>query len=310
LAFGVACGLGTGSGGMIEGANVQEIYRGNSNFGQLQVLQLRHRPRRAFYNDFLEQGAYDTQSQQSLEMFSYLLHDLARAYTTNLSDVLCIGLGVGIVPMQFAREGARVDVVEINPAVVPLARQFFDLQPERLNIALGDGRQFVAGSRKQYDAIILDACLGDSQPSHLLTREAFTAMRRRLRPNGVLVINSFGEFTPGRDFLVASVHKTLTNVFPSVRVYSDSDPGNSVNVFFVASPVELAIRPPPGFDHVHPNCRDKVKAAFAHVVEADSEHGIVLTDDYNPLDYYDAANRERFRRSLARYMQGLAQEAR
>ena len=82
-------------------------------------------------------------------MFTYMLHELARAYTTNTSDVLCIGLGVGIVPMQFAHEGARVDVVEINPAAVPMARQFFDVQPERLNITVGDGRQFVTESLDQ-----------------------------------------------------------------------------------------------------------------------------------------------------------------
>ena len=35
-------------------------------------------------------------------------------------------MGVGIVPMQFANEGAKVDAVEINPAVVPVAEEFFD----------------------------------------------------------------------------------------------------------------------------------------------------------------------------------------
>ena len=281
---------------------MQEVFRGNSNFGLLQVLQHRNHSRRAFLNDFLEQGAYDTQSKQSVDLFTYLLHGLARAYTTNLSDVLCIGLGVGVVPMQFAREGARVDVVEINPAVAPMARQFFDLQPERLNVVLGDGRQFVNASRKQYDAIILDAFLGESSPSHLMTREAFTAMRRILRPNGVLVINCFGDFTPGKDFLVTSLQKTLAKAFPNVRIHCGSDQGN---VFFVASSTELRQWRMPTFDHVHSMCRARAEAAFARVVEANPEHGIVLTDDYNPVDYYDAANREVVRRNLARYVREL-----
>ena len=300
LTLGVVCGFATLSPGMIEGANLQEVYRGNSNFGQMQVLQTRNLPRRAFLNDYLQQGAYDSQARQSLDMFTYLLHDLAHAYSTDLSDVLCIGLGIGIAPMQFAREGARVDVVEINPAVVPLAQRFFDLQPERLNITLGDGRQFVAESRKHYDAVILDAFLGETSPSHLMTREAFTAMRNILRPGGVLVINCFGDFTPGRDFQVASMQKTLASVFPSVRIHADSASNAVVNVFFVASSAELAIRRAPAFDHVHPACRDKVKAAFTRVVTTDTWHGRVLTDDYNPVEYYDAANRERMRLSLAR----------
>src|SRR6185295_7600460 len=112
------------------------------------------------------------------------------------SDVLCIGLGVGIVPMEFARDGSRVDVVEINKAVVPLAQQYFDLEPEKLNITIDDGRHFVNQCRTQYDAIILDAFLGDSSPSHLMTQEAFTAMRRILKPSGVLVIKCFAHFNP------------------------------------------------------------------------------------------------------------------
>ena len=33
------------------------------------------------------------------------------------------------------------------------------------------------GSTEEYDAVILDAFLGDSSPSHLMTQEAFAAMR-------------------------------------------------------------------------------------------------------------------------------------
>jgi len=280
-----------------------ELYHGNSNFGQLRVIQIKRTGERYYLNDFLTQDTYDTNSQQSLSMFTFMLHDLARAYTTNVSTVLCIGLGVGIVPMQFAREGDRVDVVEINPAVVPVAREFFDLQPEKLQLTIGDGRQFVNECTNRYDAIILDAFLGESSPSHLMSREAFTAMRRILRPAGVLVINCFGDFDPGEDFLVASLQKTLTNVFASVRVHSDS---TAANTFFVASPAPLVLHHAPAYDHINnPACRDRVQAAFAGIIAADTDHGIVLTDNYNPVDYYDAANRERVRRNLALSMRGL-----
>ena len=305
LAAATGCGWATQARGMVEGTNVREIYRGNSNFGQLQVLESRFRPRRALLNDYLLQGAYDTQAQQSAHMFSYMLHDLARAYTTNLSDVLCIGLGVGLVPRQFAREGARVDVVEINPAMVPLAQQYFGFQPEKVNLTIGDGRQFLTQCRQRYDAIILDAFQGETTPSHLMTREAFTAIRRRLRPDGVLVINCFGDFTLDRDFQAASLQKTLTNVFPSVCLHADSDTNEVANVFFVAANAQLAVRRPPAFDLVHPACRGVVAGAFARVVVPDPAHGRVLTDNFNPVEYYDAANRERLRRSLVDYVREM-----
>jgi spermidine synthase len=279
-----------------------ELYRANSNFGLLQVLQAKGGNRRFYLNDFLVQNTYDPESKKSLSMFTYMLHGLARAYTPALKDVLCIGLGVGIVPRQFAAEGASVDVVEINPAVVPLAKEYFDLPSGRFNIVIGDGRYFINRASKKYHAIVLDAFLGESSPSHLMTKEAFAAMQHILRPEGVLVINSFGEFRSGRDFFTASLEKTLRTVFRSVRVHHA---GNG-NVFFVASDQsDLKVLHQPNLEQVHPSCRGSVEAAFDGLTQSDPQHGLVLTDDFNPVDFYDAANREAIRRHLASSMRTM-----
>jgi predicted membrane-bound spermidine synthase len=280
-----------------------ERFQGNSHFGLLQVLDPRYAApdsrfaqTRYYLNDFLTQNTYDPTRKQSVSQFTYLLSGLARAYTTNISDVLCIGLGVGIVPMDFARQGARVDVVEINPAVVPVGVRFFDLQTNQLHLTIGDGRHFLNRCRKQYDAVILDAFLGDSSPSHLLTKEAFASIRRVLRPGGTLVINAFGFLEQGRDFFAASLSNTLKSVFPGVRIHTNGDGG----MFFVASdhPV-LAFVHPPDLMNVHPEVLSDAQASYAGVVDPDPEHGRVLTDDYNPVEFYDAPNREILRRRLA-----------
>lgn len=65
---------------------------------------------------------------------------------------------------------------------VLVVERFFNLEPARFNLAIDDGRHFVNRSVQRYDAIILDAFLGDSPPSHLMSREAFAAMRRILKP--------------------------------------------------------------------------------------------------------------------------------
>ena len=208
-----------------------ELFRGNSHFGMLQVVDARESSYRMYLNDSLIQNTYDPDRKLSVSLFTYALSGLARAYTTNIADALCIGLGVGVVPMDFARQGARVDVVEINPAVVPVAVRFFDLQTNQLHLTLDDGRHFLNRCRKQYDTVILDAFLGDSSPSHLLTREAFAAIHRVLRPGGTLVINSFCSLEDGRDFFAASLNKTLQAVFRSVRAHSSGDGA----IFFVAS---------------------------------------------------------------------------
>jgi SAM-dependent methyltransferase len=234
-------------------------------------------------------------------MFTYMLHGLAVAYTRQTDDVLCIGMGVGIVPMEFARSGARVDVVEINPAVIPIAQNHFNFEPDKVNLFVGDGRYFVHECESRYDAVLLDAFLGDSSPSHLMSREAFEEMRRVLKPGGVLVINCFGDFDPDRDFFVASLAKTLAAVFPSVKCHNERNGGN---VFFVASPAEsLPILRPVALDHVHASARGAVDLAWVRVVETHPDHGIILTDDFNPVEFFDARNREDIRRYLAQTIQ-------
>ena len=292
--------LGVGYGGVRAGggarSGVVELYRGNSNFGMLQVWQSESGPVRYYLNDYLVQNTYDTNRHQSTSMFTYMLHGLAKAYSPQTRDVLCIGLGVGIVPMEFAREGARVDAVEINPAVVQIGRSYFELQPEKLNIVLGDGRYWLNRTTNRYDAVILDAFLGDSCPSHLMTQEAFSAIRKVLRPEGTLVINTFADFEPGRDFFAGSLYQTLGSVFPSVRIHSE---GSGNTLFVASSRSDARILHPPDLDGVHPSCAGRVRASFATLREPGAVGGRVLTDDFNPVEFHDAANRERLRRDLA-----------
>jgi spermidine synthase len=273
-----------------------ELFRGNSNFGMLQVIQSKDGARRYYLNDLLTQNTYDPASHQSISLFTYMLHDLALAYTPEVKDVLCVGVGVGIVPSRFAREGMRVDAVEINPAVVPLAARFFDFKPEQLNLTIGDGRQFLNQGDRRYDAIVVDAFLGESPPSHLMTREAFRAMQKRLRAHGALVMNTFGDFTAGKDFFCASIEKTLKSVFKSVRIHAA---GNG-NVFFVASDEpDLRLLREPDYDVMPGMVRGLARAAIDGLMQTNPEHGIVLTDNYNPVDFYDAPNREDLRVRLA-----------
>jgi spermidine synthase len=275
---------------------VIELFRGNSHFGQLQVLDMREGSARYYLNDNLYQNTYDPDRKQSRSAFTYLLAGLARAYTTNVQDVLCIGMGMGIVPMDFANRGARVDIVEINPAVVPVAQRFFGFDPSKVHITIDDGRHYLNRCRKKYDVIVLDAFLGDSSPSHLLTHEAFAAMAHVLRPGGTLSINSFGDLEAGRDYFTASLAKTLKSVFAGVRIH---DCGNG-GIFFAATD-----RPDPVFVHepeltnVHPDARKDTAMGFADVVQTAPDHGRVLTDNYNPVEFYDARNREEIRRRLA-----------
>jgi len=111
--------------------------------------------------------------------------------------ILMIGLGGGTLPMALDRlfPEATQDVVEIDEAVVRVARDYFDFAPsDRVKVFAQDGRVFVKRAVRRgekYDLIMLDAFNGDYIPEHLMTREFLEEVRALLTPDGVLAANTF-----------------------------------------------------------------------------------------------------------------------
>lgn len=111
--------------------------------------------------------------------------------------VLMAGLGGGTLATALAAllPEVRIDVVEIDPAVVKAARTYFDFQEsERVRVHTRDARVFVKRALQQgrrYDLIILDAYSGDYIPEHLMTAEFLDETRRLLAPGGAVAANTF-----------------------------------------------------------------------------------------------------------------------
>src|SRR5690606_37354662 len=112
-------------------------------------------------------------------------------------SILIVGLGGGTIPraLQEVVPDARIDVVEIDPAVVKVARRFFDFDDGRtLNVIEADGRVQVKRALRQqqrYDIVMLDAFDHEYIPEHLLTREFLQEVKGLLTPSGVLAANTF-----------------------------------------------------------------------------------------------------------------------
>lgn len=112
-------------------------------------------------------------------------------------SILVAGLGGGSIPMTLADlfPDARIDVIEIDQAVVNVAREFFYFQEnQNTEVFVRDARVFVKRAiitGKKYDYIVLDAFTGDYIPEHLLTREFLEEVKQLLTDDGVLVANTF-----------------------------------------------------------------------------------------------------------------------
>jgi spermidine synthase len=110
--------------------------------------------------------------------------------------ILVIGLGGGTIPMTLSRiaPNAVIDSVEIDPAVVRVARKFFRFGTSpRMRVYEEDGRVFIKKALKhgiKYDMVMLDAYDNEYIPEHLLTREFLTEVKKVLTPDGVLTANT------------------------------------------------------------------------------------------------------------------------
>jgi spermidine synthase len=113
------------------------------------------------------------------------------------SSVLIIGLGGGTIPraLQQVVPNVRIDVVEIDPAVVSVAKKHFGFAENgRVRAIAADGRVFVKRALregKRYDLVMLDAFDHEYIPEHLLTREFLHEVKSLLTPDGVLAANTF-----------------------------------------------------------------------------------------------------------------------
>ncbi|MEW6233832.1 MAG: fused MFS/spermidine synthase [Candidatus Omnitrophota bacterium] len=152
--------------------------------------------------------------------------------------ILYIGLGGGSIPKVMAKilPEAKIDIVEIDPDVVAVAKRFFFFQPtEKMRVFEQDGRQFLRRSQEIYDFIFLDAYNDNAIPFHLTTKEFFEIVKKRMAPDGVMASNVWG---PRNDEFYLSEVKTYQQVFS--RIYMiDSIKTN--NYLLAVPPGEQAI---------------------------------------------------------------------
>lgn len=131
-------------------------------------------------------------------IFSYTRMMMGALYLNpNPRKILIVGLGGGVLPTALAKlfPEAVIDVVEIDPAVVKVAQQFFGFHPgQNVHIFEEDGRVFIkrAGKTDQrYDLVMLDAFDHEYIPEHLLTQEFLLEVKKLLTTDGTLAANTF-----------------------------------------------------------------------------------------------------------------------
>ncbi|MEO1219017.1 MAG: fused MFS/spermidine synthase [Bacteroidota bacterium] len=196
-------------------------------------------------------------------------------------EALFIGLAAGTAARQYAHflPHVQIDGVEIDPAVVEVGKQYFDLKEDNVNIILKDGRIHLATTKKRYDTILIDAYKQPYIPFHLTTKEFFLLVQQHLRPGGVVGIN-VGSTQNDAEVLVM-IQQTMKRVFKHVYVVPVK---YSLNYLVWASDDDLNI------DAVVPV--DDALAPMVHYIQHHYQEvpyapqSTILTDDLAPLELY------------------------
>lgn len=105
---------------------------------------------------------------------------------------LCIGLEGGLIPQLLAESGVVFDVVEIDPVIPNVARDYFGSLKNDEKVFIADGRNFIRMIDRQYDFIVVDAANINYIPYHLYSRNFFLEATPRLAPDGIIAMNTMG----------------------------------------------------------------------------------------------------------------------
>ncbi|MGH8015858.1 MAG: fused MFS/spermidine synthase, partial [Candidatus Zixiibacteriota bacterium] len=222
----------------------------------------------------------------SVSLFPYVnVLEIPKGYFDAPGKMLLVGLGGGSVVKNYARDGWKVDAVEIDATVTKIAYEHFGLKPEDATVYEMDGRQFLITNDKKYDLIIMDAFGSSSIPFHLVTEESFDLIKSHLSPNGVLAMNI--ETVGWRDNITLSIAATINRQFENVIVLPMAEPPDQLgNIIILASDrnLELKEEPPTPFD------RFSAEYHRAHAWDnrfiVDTIGIQILTDERNPVDIW------------------------
>lgn len=286
---------------MADGTKVSVVLSKDSYYGNLKVVEYRGQKgaTRELAIDGLIQSGIDSSNGQSVYEYSYLLQYLPVSLHPQGKNCLIIGLGAGIVPRWYQAQGIATDAVDIDPYVVDIAHRFFGF--DNASVHVEDARYFLARTSQRYDYLVLDVFNGDTTPGHLLSLEAMQLVKAHLTERGVLAINLIGSIGP-ESFATASAIKTLQSVFNQVEIHPVFDSaernGNLIVIAYQGAP-RIPDQRILSDMAVHPMAASLVRQAMQQTFAFPANtSAMVLTDDYNPLEFYDQWVKERVRNSI------------
>ena len=206
----------------------------------------------------------------------------------DVTRMAIIGLAAGTTARQASAvfKNIVIDGYELDPEIVEVGIEYFDLNLENLNIHVEDGRWGLTSSPYKYDVIAVDAYRPPYIPWHMTTKEFFQVAYEHLGEKGTLVIN-VGR-APDDRRLIDGLASTIASVFPSVYVMDI--PGTFNSMIYAtreitekenlnANMVRLAVT-----QEIHPLLVTSIYETWVNL-QPTPQGSIVFTDDLAPIEW-------------------------
>jgi spermidine synthase len=233
-----------GSGAVGVAVEGRVVYQTQTPYQELEVVDVQDR--RTLYLDGRPHSAMDLDdpSRHVFDYTSYFhLPFLFADSTEEIDRVLFIGGGGFTGPKRFVEEyDVTVDVVEIDPVVVDVAKRYFGVsESERLRIHTTGGRQFLQETDHTYDLIVLDAYRKDKVPFELTTVEFMRLASDRLDEDGMLFANVISAPSGPASKFYRAQYRTMAQVYPNVYSFPTHASADVQNIELVASKSETVV---------------------------------------------------------------------
>jgi len=155
-------------------------------------------------------------------------------------NVLLIGLGAGSLAKFLYRNfpECRITVVEINPQVEFVARQYFRLpdDPLRLHVEIACGAAYLEATKRHFDLILSDGFDADGRPGMLDTPGFYQSCLDHLTDDGLFCVNLLREKGFAR-----SVERIATAFSGQILQLPESSSGNTIVFGRRTRPVRISL---------------------------------------------------------------------
>lgn len=269
-----------------------QIYETESSYNYIQVLELGGY-RLLRLNE--GQGIHSMWHQSELDFDGPWEQFLAAPFfnpgprtPADVKNMAIVGLAAGTLANQATAVYGQIpiDGFEIDPEIIRVGREFFNMNQPNLSAIPLDGRWGLKNSQTRYDIIGVDAYRPPYIPWHLTTKEFFQEVHDHLTQEGVLVVNVGRSPTDRR--LVDAIAGTIKEVFPSIYIMDIPDTFNTI-IYATSQPTDVQnlyknLLYLYTQKDIHPLLIESLKQVVLNL-QSEPVKKVVFTDDKAPVEW-------------------------